>query len=326
MTPRLGIIGSGSVSKFHIEAAKEVGFEVNSISASNKSLSAKKMSEVYKIKNYFEETQDLILSNSFDCLSVMTPPIITTELLPKLSELNVPILVEKPVTLKSAALNKFIDSKKIFVNFNRRFYQTVTEFKKLSLDQDGFFTFTIVESFFNKSKCLSEIESAIKNNSVHILDLLDYLCGEVSLLNPQYSKVNHTLNYSIYIRGKFSGVFSISFNSIKNTTINFESEQFNMKLSPIEELAKFNNIEILPPDSEFAYNRYVPKYNHSSNKNSFRESGAFKPGFLGIYRDFFDFCESGKISSRLSTLIDAKKALVLAEKLVEQYRSVLSKI
>lgn len=324
MKPRLGIIGSGSVSKFHIEAAKEVGFEVNSISASNNSLSAKKMSEGYQINNYFAKTEDLIESNSFDCLSVLTQPHITTGLLSKLYELNIPILIEKPVALKSVELTKFIDSNKIFVNFNRRFYETVTEFRRLSLDKNGIFTFTIVESIANEFQFFSEIEAAIKTTSVHILDLLPHLCGEVSLRNPQYSRVNHTFNYSIYNRGKFSGIFTISFNSIKNTTIDFESEKFHMRLSPIEELAKANNLEIMPPDSEFAYNRYVPKYNHYSDKIFFRESGSFKPGFLGIYRDFLDCCVSGKISYRLPTLIDAKNALVLAEKLAEQYRSVLS--
>lgn len=324
MIPRLGIIGAGSVSKFHIEAAKSAGFEVNSISASDKSRSAKYISREYQIKHYFEKTQELILSDTFDCLSVLTHPIITTELLVKLSELNIPVLVEKPVTLESDNLVKFMNSNCIFVNFNRRFYETVTEFKRISLLKNGIFNFTTTESIPGNTDLLMEVESSVKTNTVHILDLLYFLCGDVTLINPQYSQVNHTLNYTLCIEDKFVGTFTISFNSVKNTIIEFESDKLNMKLSPIETLTKLNNIEIIPPDLEYAYNRYQLNYKHPKGTNLIKESGRLKPGFLGVYNTFFNFCNSIKVTQNLPTLNDARRALVLAEKITEQYRSVLS--
>ena len=326
MKPLLGIIGAGSVSRFHIEAAKEAGFEVNSISASKNSISAKKLSKEYLIKNYFEETKVLLSSKSFDCLTVLTPPNVTISLLPELQQLQLPILVEKPVSLDSNSLSNFIDSRHIFVNFNRRYYETVSRFNALCQISNGIYSFSVIESIPNRTNLIDEIGFSILNNSIHMLDLLYFLCGDINLESTQYSEINQILNFKIFRKLKYIGTFTISFNALRNTAIEFEREQLNVKLSPLELLTKRNKMTVKPPDQEYAYNRYEFSYEETSESSSFKESGKLKPGFLGIYNDFLNFYKTRNISEKLPTLYDAQRSLYLAENIVEKYRSYLKKI
>ena len=88
MSKNLAIIGSGNIAPFHIEAAKNAGFNITSIAASTNSESARILSVKYEIPNYFSNVSDLLIDNSFDCLSIMIPPAETEQLLYKISTIN----------------------------------------------------------------------------------------------------------------------------------------------------------------------------------------------------------------------------------------------
>jgi predicted dehydrogenase len=320
MKNKIAFIGSGKVATFHIEAALRAGFIITSISATDKSKSALEISKKYDIPNYFERTEDLLSSNKYDCLSVITPPSVTIKLLELIENKNVPALIEKPGALNSISLNKFIHLKNIFVGYNRRYYKTIQALELMSDNRDGLYTFSIIETAKIENDILEEISYAVLNNSVHILDLINYLLGKCEIRNSVYSKINHNLNCRIYQGDNFIGNLTLSFNSIKNTSIEFDCTELNVNLSPIEKLQVKNEFAIIPPDRKYAYNRYETILNDTAEQGDVIETGELKPGFLGQYIDFLQYCNMGIKPQRLASLEDAVDAIRIAESVINQYR------
>lgn len=317
---KIAFIGSGKISSFHIDAALKAGFNVTAISATNKSKSALELSKKYNIPNYFETTKELLISSLFDCVSVITPPKVTAELVGLISERNIPALIEKPGALTSHSLRKYQHLDNIFVGYNRRFYSTITELESINLKNPGIINFSIIEIVNLETEILKNIENAIINNSVHVLDLLIYLIGKCDLRDPVYSQINHNLNFRVFDFNGYRGNMNISFNSKRNTSIEFENSQINLALLPLEKLQKSNNFRIIPPQLNYPYTRYQTVYKKLSGPSEIVESGIIKPGFLNQYLDFYQFCENGIKSKKLASLADAINVLRLAEFIISSYR------
>jgi predicted dehydrogenase len=320
MKDKIAFIGSGKVSKFHIEAALEAGFTVTAISATDKSKSALELSKQYAIANYFERTEELLRSNVYDCISVVTPPDISVKLIGSISKRNITALIEKPGALDSASLNEYAQIKNIFVGYNRRYYKTIDDLKSINLQNPGLFQFSVIEFADPYRNILLDIEDTVLNNSVHMLDLLTYLIGKCDLRDPVYSEINHSLNCRVFHADDYVGNINLSFNSKKNTSIEFENSDLSIKISPLEKLQKSNNFKVISPELNHAYTRYKTTFGKSAEPMEIIESGNLKPGFLGQYLDFYQFCNSGVKPKKLASLDDAEKVLKLAEFIVGLYR------
>jgi predicted dehydrogenase len=320
MKNRIAFIGSGKVSKFHIDAALEAGFTVTAISATDKSKSALELSKKYSIANYFEQTEELLNSNTYDCISVVTPPDISAKLIGLISKKNIPAIIEKPGALNSISLNEHTQNKNIFVAYNRRYYKTIYELESIKTNNPGVFQFSVVELSDLSSNFFLNIESNILKNSVHMLDLLIYLIGKCDLRDPVYSEINHNLNCRIFHADKYIGNINLSFNSKKNTSIEFENSDLNMRISPLERLQISNSFKVIPPEQNYAYTKYKNVFDKLSEPSEVIESGNLKPGFLGQYLDFYQFCNSGVKPKKLASLADAENVLKLAEHIIELYK------
>jgi len=324
MSKNLAIIGSGNIAPFHIEAAINAGFVVSSIAASQNSESAKTLKIKYGIPNYFSNVSDLLIDNSFDCLSIMIPPAATEKILSKVAALNKPILIEKPVALTSNFLENFTHKENIFVAFNRRLYETIASFKIISTKEKGIYSFDIVESLNSNQTMDESIKNAIINNSIHMIDLIKYLVGNYEIKEFIFSKTNNTLMGRIFVDNEFTGELKISFNSKRNTKIEFESSNVNLLLKPLEIFQKFNDLEIIEPSTNNPIRLYSPFWNDKNTFENVHESGPFKPGFAEQYIEFLNFSEQNIIPSRLATLKDAQSAIRICEVLIKQYEGNLN--
>lgn len=167
---RLGIIGSGSVSEFHIQAALKAGFSISAIAASDFSKSAKYLSKKYNIPKYFVKTSDLLNSNFYDCLLFAIQPEVTENLLSYIADKQVPTLIEKPVVLDSKKLENLESNDKIFVGYNRRYYYSINALNITQRERPGFLHFSAVESTQDKMLNLIEIRQILLKNTVHFFD------------------------------------------------------------------------------------------------------------------------------------------------------------
>lgn len=326
MSKNLAIIGAGNIAPFHIEAAKNAGFNITSIAASKNSKSARILSVKYEIPNYFSNVSDLLIDNSFDCLSIMIPPAATEKLLSKISTINKPTIIEKPTALSSTFLENFIDNKNIIVGFNRRFYKSISELKSEDSKHEGIYYFEAVESLEPNCNIYESIENTLVNNTIHMVDLIKYLIGDYELREFVFSEINYMLRSRIYAKNNYKGELQISFGSKKNTKIEFETENNNLILKPLENLQRFNAMKITEPSRNTPVRTYLPIWTDVQIKNEVFETGTLKPGFTDQYVEFMEFCKKGIASSRMATLDDVHSALRKCELIVKQYVSALNAI
>ena len=326
MSKKLAIIGSGNIAPFHIEAAKNAGFNITSIAASKNSESARILSVKYEIPNYFSNVIDLLVDNSFDCLSIMIPPGATEKILPKISTINKPTIIEKPTALSSTFLENFIENKNIIVGFNRRFYKSISELKLEDSKHKGIYNFEAVESLEPTCNIYESIENTLMNNTIHMVDLIKYLIGDYELREFVFSEINYMLRSRIYANNNYKGELQISFGSKKNTKIEFETESNNLILKPLENLQRFNAMKITEPSRNTPIRTYLPTWTDVRIENEVFETGTLKPGFRDQYFEFMEFCKKGKTSSRMATLDDVHSALRKCELIVKQYVSALNAI
>jgi predicted dehydrogenase len=319
MSQHLAIIGAGNIAPFHVEAALNAGFKITSIAASENSQSALQLSRKFQIPKYYPSVEELLSENNFDCLSIMIPPAATEKILAKVALLDKPTIIEKPVASSSNFLENFIDNKNVFVGFNRRFYRTISELKSESSKNKGIYSFEAVESLNSKKSVYLSIQNAIMNNTVHIIDLIKYLVGNYELKDYIYSQTNHTLIARIFVKNEYIGDLKISFESKKNTKIEFESSNLNLILKPLEILQKYNDLQISDPTTDTPVRIYLPNWNDKKIPGVVYEPGPFKPGFADQYLEFINFCEKNIMPIRLATLKDAQYTIQKCERLMEQY-------
>ena len=320
----LAIIGSGNIAPFHILAAQAAGFNVTGISGSDYSESARDLSIEHGIPYYFKKTRELLDSNVFDCIALLVPPSVAPELIKEIVKINVPAIIEKPGALSSGALTNFLGNNNIFFGFNRRFYQTIKDLVEVNLYQDGLFFFTAAESIDSNLATFDKIEYQILTNTVHILDLIKFIIGDFDLQNFAYSPINNILRSRIFQKHSYKGELEISFNSKKNTGVEFENEKLNISIRPLEYSQKYDSLETISPRANFPVKRYVPTWKQGKNSNKITESGIFKPGFFLQYIDFFNHCNFSHQKTNLATVSDAQFALGKSELLISEYRKYLT--
>ena len=127
---RIGFIGAGNISKYHIEAAIEVGFNLTAICGQQNSITAPKVGLKYGFKNICNNVEDL-LKLDLDCIAIITPTRIALEIYRAALKTKLPILIEKPVAPIPELLAGEIDLNRenTLVGYNRRFYGSIQELK-----------------------------------------------------------------------------------------------------------------------------------------------------------------------------------------------------
>lgn len=311
MNPKLVFIGSGNITPYHIEAARKMNFDLSGVVGRDYSKSALHLSEKYNIP-YFEKINNLLDQVKFDCIVVTTPPQETLKIISKLAKTNVPILVEKPVSLSPHSLASILHLQNIFVAYNRRFYNTVRDLKVIHSQSPGFFNFYVSEVTFNEGDLLESIEQVLYTNTVHMFDLIKFIVGDYELVNIEYHKLNHNLVSYIYQNSNFIGILVVAFNSKRNTSIEFENPFLNISISPLEKSQKYNNLQVIEPGADSNIRRYVPVW-ESTGGAIIEEPSDLKPGFFGQYEEFYEVVERGIRHTNLASLNDAHHALLKAD-------------
>jgi predicted dehydrogenase len=290
---RIGIIGSGNIIPFHIQALKLAGFEITSIAASNDSKTALEMAKKFEIQNYYNSTNSLLNdTDTYDALLVAPKSNILFELLIEVCDRGIPTLIEKPIFLDQNQIiaidSEKINTEKIMVGYNRRYYNTVNKLKEIiSGTQFSYFNMIVPELSSTIEIQKSDIASTLLNNTVHMLDLLSYLTG-IDCKDMEY-KINYfsTKTPTILLRAG-DATCNIFFGKPGNYSIEIMLDKTLVLLKPLEELKIFEGMDILAPDHFIKFKRYVPKLIESFTEY---ESG-LKPGFFEQSAAFYKFASN----------------------------------
>ena len=297
----LTIFGTSDIVKEHIKSAKKNNFKIFGICTSREKKDLRKIKKKFQNIDVFFNIkacieQSLLLKN---CHFVIASSIKNNEkILKEVCKYDRKILIEKPVFLKSIQFNKFLKyKKKIFVGYNRIFYQNLNRIPKLlKTNKLKYGSIKIPE--INRKNILS--------NSCHIISILMYFFGPLKI-NSIIKKKNYIF---CILKNKNNKFFFLEFNfkSPENFSIELNFKNFKYVFKPIEELQIFNKVTKKKIRS---INVYKP--NLVKKLNEFHLSGN-KPGFDIQYNNFKKFT-----SGRLTNFPDisfAKRIITLCEKII----------
>ena len=317
MKPQLCVVGAGSISSFHIEAALKTGFEAFAICASPNSLRAKDLSKVYNFKHCLSNVNQIHQLNP-DAIVIASNTVNLLPIYNSLRHLAIPILIEKPVanSVFEFPKNMNLDDAKTLVGYNRRFYSSIQKLKSQIQDTSE------VQSSWTISELPSLPESnktlrlkALRENAVHYFDLLMYLFGKISGIQIERQFDSNGIRYvSALVRFDLGSVatINVSFNSPSLNEGQVRIDKVLYHLRPIEVLNQFNEIRIEEPTSDSKiriYRQFGPSCENSLDDD------LFKPGFISMYSEFMGLVHGNPIVIGAS-LRAARNASAFAEILI----------
>ncbi len=294
---KLGIIGAGSIVPFHLKALKEVGFEPYAISATKNSPHINQVANQFKIKNAYDNHLRLFESGIEALLIASSSPALEEIFYDSLNY-DFPTLIEKPLFLNSTKLDKetLFKSRNYVVGYNRRFYSSTEKMRHFIENSGvGSFSFRIPEISWKSSSESTEKIHALKNNTVHSLDLVNYLFNKENKTNK--FSINSNNNSDKYLLldfedSRFNGQIQITFNSPAGYLLNAFIEGKYAQLQPLEIFTEYEAIEVVEPDDESPIRRYLPV-----EKPDYEGIGTFdlryKPGFYAQAKEFYSMANGG---------------------------------
>ena len=301
---RIGFIGGGNISKFHLLALRNNNFSVQAIGSRKNSLRCKKFAEDNELINFYcKRGWEEVLEKDVDAFSLCIDTSKTAEILLKILDLGKPVLVEKPVAWNLFELDPIchhVNSEKVFVAYNRRFYKVVNYAKQFcDKSKGGSVNINIPDSKQGKNRFLS--------NGCHIIDLARYILGDFEILK-KIIRNNHETNEMEILTALCSNQkWSIIINAHSQIPANFgitiNSKKEVFELLPIEKYSLYEGLEIIEPNDEYPLRRYIPKI----VKTEFEDS-EFKPGFNNMYKQFYQFIKTNYKKTENSVTIDEARS------------------
>jgi predicted dehydrogenase len=317
--PRLAIIGTGSISDFHVAAAKAVGFSVDHIAASPKSVTIDTFANKHLISNTWSSPIELAESwDHWDAIVLAT----TTEALAPLVELAMrskkPVLTEKPVGVSSKQISHLVEnSENVLVGFNRRYYAPIQEAKRfIEMGGPSIVHVELPESVPWSIELGRRDNKQVRLNSVHGFDLVNYLFPhDVNTFSCDRHMLPGSRGGVLVTHSQKGDICTIAanWNAPANFSITIDRDDERFELRPLEYGFRYQGMESVEPTKESPIRKYIPQIIHRYPPDS--ESIEYKPGFIGQYREFLLMIDDEKPKIG-ATLHDAKIALQFAEALI----------
>ena len=124
---RIGLIGAGEISYWHLRALRAVGLEISGVASRPESNRIKSFAEQNNVPRTYPDWRALLDDqNSWDGLVIATPVEGTIDILREAVTIGKPILVEKPVAHSADQIRELLPvaNDLVLVGYNRRYYRT----------------------------------------------------------------------------------------------------------------------------------------------------------------------------------------------------------
>jgi predicted dehydrogenase len=179
----------------------------------------------------------------------------------------------------------------------------------------------IPELSIAKNSSVEERISAVLENSVHKLDLLGYIFGEVNIVQKNTIKNRNNfdcINAQVKLGDHFIGSINIIFEASENSSVKCWIQGKTLELMPIENFKESTKMKLVLPSATFPVKRYEKVFEAWEIDE---DDKIVKPGFLRQYKEFKTFI-AGAPSNKLATLQDALNAINLACSLVDDLSNI----
>lgn len=308
-------IGSGPISRFHIPALKNAGFEVSGLATRPGSDRSFEICSNFGIDDRYVNCgwkESLEKCDTYTGVVVAVDTRYTPEILEYCLSLNVPVLVEKPGAWHHETLEELIrkhpeSSKKVMVAYNRRYYETVARFKSFIKANSGLIRMSVPDSIGSVRQFLV--------NGCHMIDLLRYVLGDVELeankLHWSGDKITGFSSLGKSACNRWDIILEGNWEASSNFEISAFTKGKTCTLKPIEVFREYRGMDIVEPDDMIPIRRYIP-----CEIEKLVVASDFKPGFYEQYLDFQSFIKNGTFGSSGCSLMEAAKSLRLCHEIL----------
>ena len=321
ITPKkLALIGAGNIATFHVPALRALGMEITHCASSLNSTTVRKFALSHNIEEVWNNPAELAAAHSqWDGVVISATVGPTLGLLEAAAASGKPVLVEKPVALSSAKLAAYADyaPSNVIVAYNRRHYSSV----KLARD------FVAGRKMVRATMTLPETVSPemddpfylIYENSVHGLDMLNYIFGAVQVEHVAVANTkDQFFGRHAQLRSKAGHLISLLMNwqAPANFTLSIDDGIERLDLFPFEKFQRYRGMSVIEPSDEYPVRQYVPNLLESGSVFDAAPAD-IKPGFFGQAREFAGLF-NGETPKIGASLTDAYNAQLLAEQLMRR--------
>lgn len=315
----VAIIGCGNIANFHIPALRKVGVEFFYCASSLNSKTIHQFATNHKIKKVWTDPVKLAkAADQWDAVIISSSIEPTYDLLKITAASGKPVLVEKPVATSSSKLVQFsVEAPpNVIVGYNRRFYNTIQKAKQFVNNKPNIRAIMTLPE--NVSPELKDPYHNVRSNSVHGIDLLNYIFGEMSIEYISTTNSNNPFFGRQVFLKSINGhqiILLMNWRSPANFTLCIDDAKQRLDLITFEKYQLFEGMNIVESSNEYPIKQYVP--NKIESSNVFNDMPLnFKPGFLGQAKEFYCLI-NGKSPKIAASLRDAYNAQSLVENILK---------
>ena len=322
--PRLALIGCGNIAEFHPAAFRAAGFHLAAVCSRPGSPRLHSFAQRHDIPLVFDHVSDLFAAREhWDAVLIAVSVDATLNILLQALELDVPVLVEKPIAWRSNDLLPLVNRQlSVIVGYNRRFYRTVQEAQKEVLNGPPLLGHLALPEAVRTPGQPSDDLAYLKpffGNSVHGLDIARYVFGGLRLVDVQRltnsdGAIQALMAMLTTDRGDILH-FTGNWQAPANFSLTLDRPGRRFEMRPFEAATIYEGMEVTPPTAEEPIRTYKPK---QVGKVDLDETDyRCKPGFVGQARALAALIR-GEDPGPAARLEDAHADLELAEGLVGQ--------
>ena len=202
-----GIIGGGMISRFHAEAIKAIpNAKLIGIYGRNE-VKTKAIATEYQC-NYHSSIEGLLSDSSITAVSIATPSGAHLSGCLAAARAGKHVICEKPLEINTDRINQIVkvcEDENVILSgiFNRRFNSAVVSLKK-AIDQGRFGKIALCSAYIKWYRDQAYYDGgawrgtweldgggALMNQSIHTIDLLQYLAGPIAKLTGSVGCITH---------------------------------------------------------------------------------------------------------------------------------------
>ena len=233
---RVGVIGAGYFSQFHLYGWKNIpGIDLVAIADADLP-KARQMASAYGASHAMDSVDAMIEEHAFDLIDIVTPPSSHAPLIKKVLAKKIAIICQKPFSHSYAQAIELTDAAKqagvpLIIHENFRFMPWFRETRRLieqgllgrlhsisfrlrTGDGQGPQAYLDRQPYFQKMPRFLVMETAI-----HLIDTFRYLCGEISAVYAHLRRINPIIS------GEDAGFIHMEFES--GLTGSFDGNRLN---------------------------------------------------------------------------------------------------
>lgn len=304
----LGLIGTGKILKKHLSVLNNsTKFRISAIHSRSYSNGIKFCKDNnIETKKYFKNIIEFISYEEIDAFFICVSNESIDKILNVILKTKKPFFIEKPPVVnlnKYNIVRTYIKKNKILnmVGLNRRYYSNLLKIRELFLNSGGIQSVQIEgnERIWQKKDIKPfRKKNWIVLNSIHTLDLIFFLCGDLDKVN--YLRTGKNI-FSLMLKSKSGSnvTYTSNWNSPGGWSIKLHNDLYYANIEPLESsLVKNRNSEI--------------KKIHLSRKDI-----EFKPGFYLQIENFYKLLVKKKHSFPSIGIEDCNQLYGLIKKIHE---------